>query len=168
MTDESFRFSTDAELADQISRAMDGWDSQPTPEERARITADYVTKQRAWEQKLASLPAADRARMAAEDAAAAEAMVAAQKRGLMRSEAARLHLAQANAEADRIVKRAEERLQARLTPLMHRDEIEALREEEAARAKAELRAWISAHPAPTLADDEHAISKLLGEDVTEG
>jgi hypothetical protein len=167
MTDETFRFSTDEELAQQISRAMDGWDSKPTPEERARITAEYVSKQRAWEQKLASLPAEERARVAAEDAAAAEATVAAEKRGLIRAEAARLHLAQVNAEAERILKRAEERFQARVTPLLRSDEIDTLRTEEAERAEAELRAWVAANPPPTLADDERAISELLGEEVAD-
>jgi len=165
MTDETFRFSTDAELAEQINRAMDGWDSKPTPEDRARITAEYVAKQRAWEQKLASLPAEERARVAAEDAAAAEAIVTTKKRGIIRTEAASLHLAQVNAQADRILKRAEERLQTRLSPLMRGYEIDALRNEEANRAEAELRAWIAEHPTPTLADDERAITELLGEEL---
>jgi hypothetical protein len=168
MTDETFRFSTDAELAERINRSMDGWDSKPTPEERARITTEYVAKQRAWEQKLASLPAEERARVAAEDAAAAEATLAEEKRGLTRAEAARLHLAQLNAEAERILRLVEERLQARITPLMRSDEIATVRSEEADRAEAELREWVSQHPLPTLEDDERAISELLGEELTDG
>lgn len=168
MPDKIFRISTDAELADQISRAIDEWDSKPTPEERARITADYVAKQRAWERKLASLPPDERARAAAADADAVEAEVAAKKRGLIRAEAARLHIAQMKAEAERIFRSAEERLQARVTDLMSSREIDMLRTEETELAEAELRAWVSAHPPPTLADDERAISRLLGEDVADG
>lgn len=163
MTDESFRFSTDANLAELINRAMDGWDAKPTPEERALITADFVAKQRAWQIELASLPAQGRARVASEDAAAAEAAVTATKRGLIRTEAARLHLARVNAQAEGILKRAEERLQARFAPFMHEAEIDAIRNEEASRAEAELRGWISANPPPTLADDERAIDELLGD-----
>lgn len=168
MTDESFHSPTDAELAEQIDRAMDGWDAKPTAEERARIRSEFIAKQRAWEKKLASLPPEERLRVAAEDAAASEAKLAAKKRGLIRAEAARLHLAQMEAEAERILSRAEERFQARVTPLMSGDEIDTLRNEEASRAQTELRAWVSAHPAPTLADDERAISELLGEDPTDG
>lgn len=163
MSDDTLRFSTDAELAEQINRAMDGWDTAPSPQERARITAEYVSEQRAWEQRLASLPAAERARAAEAEAAAAEAELAAKKRGLIRAEAARLHLVHVSAEAQRILERAEKRLQARISPLMHDDEIETLKRDEAERAAAELRAFVSAHPPPTLADDERAIDELLGE-----
>ncbi|HEY4304745.1 MAG TPA: hypothetical protein VGM82_09770 [Gemmatimonadaceae bacterium] len=155
-------------MAEQINRAMDGWDSKPTSEERARITAEFIAKQRAWEQKLASLPPGERVRVAADDAAASEAKLGARKRGLVRAEAARLHVEQMEAEAERILARAEERLQGRIMPLMSGDEIDALRNEESSRAQAELREWVSAHPPPTLADDERAIRELLGEEPTDG
>jgi hypothetical protein len=142
---------------------MDGWDTKPTPQERARITADFVAEQLAWEQRLASLPAAQRARAASDDADAAEARLAAEKRRLIRAEAMRLHVSRLNAEKEQAIRRAEGRVAARLTPLLSGDEIAAIRSEEAARAEGELRAWAAANPPPTLADDEQAIRELLRE-----
>lgn len=162
MLDDSFNFLTDAELAEEINRAMDEWDTQPSPSERERVVAEYVTEQRAWQRKLASLPAEERARLAAEDAAEAEARLAAKKRGLIRAEAARMHFTQLNSEAERISMRAEARIRQRTSPLTSSGEIDTLVAEEAERAEAELRAWVAANPPPTLADDERAIRELIG------
>jgi hypothetical protein len=162
MADDSFHLSTDAELAGEIERAIDEWDTQPSPSERERIMAEYVAEQRAWQRKLASLSADERARVAAADAAEAEARLAEKKRGLIRAEAARLHVVQLKSEAERIYLRAEARVRQRTSPLMSSGEIDTLAAEEADRAEAELRAWVAAHPPPTLADDEHAIEDLIG------
>jgi hypothetical protein len=168
MIDESFQFSTDDELADQINRAMDGWDSKPTPEERARIATEFVATRRAWERKLASLSPEDRARVASEDADAAEALVAARKGTLVRAEAAHLYMAQLNVQAEHILAHTEARIRWRLTTFMPSDEVDAIRNVEAASAESELQAWITEHPPPTLADDERAISEVLGEEMTDG
>ncbi|HEY4099881.1 MAG TPA: hypothetical protein VGM20_03270 [Gemmatimonadales bacterium] len=163
MHDDSFRLSTDEELAARIKRAMDGWDTKPTAEDCERVTAEFIAAQRAWERKLAALPPEERARVAAQDADEAQAELAARKRGLTRAEAARLHLAQLELEGARILKRAEARIIARSSPVMSGDEIDALRRDEVELAEAELQAWLAANPPPTLADDERAIQALIGD-----
>lgn len=152
---------SDEALARMINEAMDGWTTKPTPEERARIAEKYVAEQRAWLTKIDSLPADEQAHAASRDADAAHAQVAEMKRGLIRAEAARLHIAQLESQGEVIRKRAEERILQRLTSTMSSEEMDKVAREEADTAQAELQAWAEANPAPTLADDERAIDDLI-------
>ncbi len=156
--------TTDRQLADQIDRAMDDWDLKPTPAERDRIRSSWVLEQRAWLTKLNALPAEERAKAAAEGAAASEATLAEMKRGLVRAEALRQFEARAEAEGERILKLAKERLQAKDAPSLSDHEFKALRDEVSVWAEAQLKAWAADNPVPTLADDERAIRELLSED----
>lgn len=164
MSSEFDRLPSDRELADEIDRAMDNWDPKPTPDERDRIRSEWISEQREWLTKLHSLPPEERARAAAEGAAASEATLAEMKRGLARAEAMRYFQARAEKEGERITKLAKERLLALDSQLLSDHEFSALREEVVAWAEAQLREWAAANPVPTLADDEHAIRELLGED----
>jgi len=153
---------SDDDLAKLINQAMDGWDRKPTPKERAHITERYVAEQRAWLDRNDTLPEDEQTRAASRDADAAETQLAEMKRGLIRAEAARLHFAQLKAQGKMIRERAEERILERLKTDLSPDEMEVIAKEEADTAQAELRAWVSANPVPTLAADERAIDELLG------
>jgi hypothetical protein len=153
---------SDEDLARLINQAMDGWDTKPTPEERARIAEKYVAEQRAWLAKIDSLPEDEQAHVASRDADAVQAQLAEMKRGLIRAEAARLHVAQLKSQGEMIHKRAEDRILKRLTPTMSSEEMDKIAQEEADTAQAELLSWAKANPVPTVADDERAIDELIG------
>lgn len=161
MADDNFSFSSEAELAAQINRAIDNWDSRPTPEERARITAEWVAEQIAWERKLAAAPPAARARLAVEGADEAEARLDAKRSGLVARSALNHHLQRLAVVASEIVASAQARVDALITPTMSGAEIDAVAENEAKRAEEELRACAHANRPPTLADDDRAIATLL-------